>query len=173
MAMIVLFSRKAGRPLLAGFPLLLSLGATGCGGGSGDLSGAVSYQGKPLASGSILLIDADGKPRTARIQEDGSYHFAGVPVGEAKLAVYNSPDPAKVDEFRKREELRMKALREKSRVKRGILQEDTPTEAVAPALPTVDRTKWFAIPAEYGDLERSGLRVTIHGGTNTYPIEMK
>jgi hypothetical protein len=37
----------------------------------------------------------------------------------------------------------------------------------------VDRTKWFAIPAEYSDVDNSGLRVTINRSPNTYPIEMK
>jgi hypothetical protein len=40
-------------------------------------------------------------------------------------------------------------------------------------MPAVDRTKWFAIPADYSDVDRSGLRVTINPGPNTYPIEMK
>lgn len=54
----------------------------------GTLTGTVSYLGKPVPSGSILLIGSDSMPRTAWIQKDGTYKFTGVPVGEAKLAVF-------------------------------------------------------------------------------------
>jgi hypothetical protein len=90
------FTRHAGL-LLAGCLMLLTLGAAGCGGVKGDLFGKVSYQGKPLALGSVLIVATDSKPRTAGIEADGSYHFDDVPVGEAKLTIY-SPDPAKQEE---------------------------------------------------------------------------
>src|SRR5262249_34252536 len=122
----------------------------------------VSYKGKPVALGSVLLFGADGKPRTSSIETDGSYHFADVPVGEAKLAVY-SPDPAEQDKQRK-------PVRQRKSSRKKPLPKDAP---VAPALPAVDRTKWFAIPAEYSDVDHSGLRVTIAPGPNTYPIDMK
>ena len=156
--MIALFSRCASRPLLAGFLVFWTLGAVGCGEGKGDLSGKVSYQGSPLAIGSVLFIGADGKPRTTWIQKDGNYRFDDVPVGEAKLAVY-SPDPAKQDKLRK-----------KNAKLKKLFPQDKP---ILPELPAVDPTKWFAIPAKYGDVDHSGLRVTIQSGPNTYHIEMK
>src|SRR5262249_49180166 len=133
MAMIVHFSGRAGHLFLTGHLVLLTLGAAGCGRAKGDLSGKVSYQGKPLALGSVLLIGTNAKPRTAWIEEDGSYRFDDVPVGEAKLAVY-SPDPAK-----QRKKLGPKG--------KQIARE----EPVAQGFPAVDRTKWFAIPDEYSD----------------------
>lgn len=55
----------------------------------GTLTGTVSFRGKPVPSGSILLITADSKYKaTAWIQKDGTYKFTGVPVGEVKLAVF-------------------------------------------------------------------------------------
>jgi hypothetical protein len=159
--MTVSFSRGANRPLLVICLVLLNLSAVGCGSGTGDLSGKVSYQGKPLALGSVLLIGADAKPRSAWIETDGSYRFADVPVGEAKLAVY-SPDPAK-----------QAKLGKKDKKRRSSSKRPLPPKPAAPELPTVDGTKWFAIPAEYGDVDHSGLRVTIHRGSITYPIDMK
>ena len=41
--------------------LLLTLGAVGCCGAKGELSGNVSYQGKPVVLGSVLLIGVDAK----------------------------------------------------------------------------------------------------------------
>jgi hypothetical protein len=135
--------------------MLLTLGAAGCGNAKGDLSGTISYNGKPVVLGSVFLIGTDDKPRTAWIESDGSFRFADVPVGEVKLAVY-SPDPVKQDKRRKSDSKRPRRQR-----------------PVEPELPAVDRTKWFAIPAEYSDVDHSGLRVTITSGPNTYPINMK
>ena len=83
-------------------------------------------------------------------------------MGEAKIAVY-SPNPFKEAELRKQDEL----LRKSTSKRLG------PRRSAAPELPTVDRTKWFAIPAEYGDVDHSGPRVTIHRGPNTYHLDMK
>jgi len=54
----------------------------------GTLTGTVTYYGETVPSGSVLLIGSDSKPMTAWIQKDGTYKFTGVPVGEAKLAVF-------------------------------------------------------------------------------------
>lgn len=159
--MIVFFFRsRMSRPLLMGCFALLALGAAGCGGAKGDLSGTVSYNGKPVAIGSVLLIGVDSKPRTAWIEADGSFHFDGVPVGEAKLAVH-SPDPGKEAKVR---------TRRKNPVSKD---KSVPPKLDEPELSAGDRTKWFAIPAKYDDVDRSGLLVTISPGTNTYHIEMK
>jgi hypothetical protein len=82
-------------------------------------------------------------------------------VGEAKLAVYSpDPDPAKSPSNRPKKSVPKKAKR--------LAPRPTP-----PELPAVERTTWFAIPAEYGDIDHSGLRVTIHAGPNNCDIEMK
>ncbi len=162
--MTVLFFRRTGHPFLTGCLALLTLGAIGCGGEKGDLSGTVSYNGKPVVLGSVLLIGADAKPRTAWIEADGTYHFDDVPAGEAKLAVF-SPDPAKQDKSRKKQaELKKKRLEK---------DKSLPPEPDSPALPAVDRTKWFAVPALYSDIDHSGLHVTIIPGPNTYHLDMK
>jgi hypothetical protein len=126
----------------------------GCG-GTGDLSGKVSYNGKPLVVGSVLLIGVDNKPRTTWI-EDGTYHFAGVPVGEAKIAVF-SPDPAEVE----------------ARRRRSSARRSPPRQQDAPRPPAVDNSSWFPIPAEYSDIDHPELRATINRGPNTYDLEMK
>jgi hypothetical protein len=149
---------RASRLLLAGCLILLTLGTVGCA-SRGDLSGKVSYQGKPLASGSVLLVRAGAIPMTTRIEEDGSYHFTDVPVGEVKLAVF-SPDPAQEAEARKKAE------------EKRLSSSEKPLPPLPP-LPEIDRSKWFAIPIEYRDVEHSGLRITINGGPNSHPIELK
>jgi hypothetical protein len=162
MAMSTRFSGRAGGCFLTGCLLLLALAADGCSKATGNLSGKISYNGKPLAVGSVLLIGVDAQPRTAWIEADGSYQFTDVPVGEAKLAVY-SPDPD---------------LAEKTRSKTKTNPGPKKAKQVRPKpssweVSADDRRKWFAIPAKYGDVDQSGLRVTITSGLNNFPIEMK
>ena len=45
-----------------------------------------------MASGSVTVIGKDGIPRTSKIETDGSYSIADVPVGDAQIGVH-SPDP--------------------------------------------------------------------------------
>jgi hypothetical protein len=162
MAMSNRFSGRTGRAFRSGCLLLLALAAAGCSGATGKLSGKISYNGKPLAVGSVLFIGVDAQPRTAWIEADGSYQFNDVPVGEAKLAVY-SPDP----DLAKRISLKTKTRPGTKKAKR-VRPPHSPPEMSAE-----DRRKWFAIPAKYGDVDHSGLSVTIQSGLNMYPIEMK
>jgi hypothetical protein len=162
MAMSTRFSGRTGGCFLTGCLLLLALAADGCSRAPGNLSGKISYNGKPLAVGSVLLIGVDAQPRTAWIEADGSYHFDDVPVGEAKLAVY-SPDPDLAERTRSQ-------TKTKPGPKKAKRVRPTPSSSEVSA---DDRRKWFAIPSKYGDVEHSGLRVTITSGPNTFQIEMK
>jgi hypothetical protein len=75
---------------------VLAVGLLGCGGGSGatEISGKVTYNGKPLAvsGGKITFRGSDGKDVTAEIGTDGTYKASGVQVGENKVAV-SYPNP--------------------------------------------------------------------------------
>ena len=130
----------------------------GCGGGSGDVTGKVSFKGKSVASGSVVLIGSDGSPRYCDIQPDGTYRFTGVPAGEAKLGV-NSPNPLPDPQ-------RLALAR--APVKRGGPSKDAITNT-----PSSDPRLWFPIPHAVGDPETSQLRTTIRGGENTHNIDLK
>src|SRR5262245_25668289 len=65
---------------------LLALVAAGCG-GRGDVSGRVTYQGKPLVWGTVQFEGSDNLIKQGNIKPDGTYAVAGVAVGEAKVAV--------------------------------------------------------------------------------------
>jgi hypothetical protein len=67
--------------------LVLVLLSAGCGRGVGDVSGKVSYRGKALADGTVMLLASDGRPYDAPIQADGTFHIAKVPSGDAKVSV--------------------------------------------------------------------------------------
>jgi hypothetical protein len=78
------------RAARAAFGFLLAAGlAAGCGAsGTADVSGTVSYDGKPIERGSITFIPADGNAATAGAQiENGKYAAAKVPTGTAKVVI--------------------------------------------------------------------------------------
>src|SRR3954451_2576725 len=54
--------------------------ASGCTGrGTGNVSGRVTYQGKPVASGSVTMAPDEGPPISGVINEDGTYVCRNVP----------------------------------------------------------------------------------------------
>src|SRR5262245_11102874 len=77
----------------------LTLAAVGCG-GRGDVSGKVTYNGKPLVFGTVQFEASDKTIKQANIETDGSYFIAGVPVGEAKVAVSSDNPKSRSEERR-------------------------------------------------------------------------
>jgi hypothetical protein len=90
----------------------VTLLATGCAPGYGNVSGSVSYQGKPLTTGTIIFYDAGNGAPSAEIKPDGTYTVPHVRAGTAKVAIMmpmdipfmgfggsgggKTPEPAKV-----------------------------------------------------------------------------
>jgi hypothetical protein len=73
---------------VAGCALLLSWAALGCGPPVGRVTGKVTYQGKPLPSGSVVFVNPEGNVvgRSA-IAPGGLYAMSDVPAGSVKVAV--------------------------------------------------------------------------------------
>jgi hypothetical protein len=67
---------------------LLAWTALGCGPQVSQVSGKVTYQGKPLPSGSVVFVSPEGDVvgRSA-IAADGRYVMTDVPAGSVKVAV--------------------------------------------------------------------------------------
>jgi hypothetical protein len=121
-----------------GFLLL----AAGCGAGRGELKGKVTYQGKTVTSGSVLVLGQDGVPRSGLIREDGSYSVPDVRVGAVKIAV-TRPEPAA------------------SSARPGKYG----TRKPPPADP-----HWFPLPARYAEFETSGVTFTVEKGANEFDV---
>ena len=70
---------------------LLAIGLlAGCNGGSrlGEVSGTVTYDGKPLEHGSIAFVPLDGNgPSGGGAITDGKYKAEKVPVGATKVRI--------------------------------------------------------------------------------------
>src|SRR3954466_1477205 len=75
-------------------PVVLTTALAGCGGGAATLGGTVTYQGRTVVSGSVIVVNEDGTAESCAIQPDGTYSVAGVKRGRVKIGVL-SPDPAR------------------------------------------------------------------------------
>jgi hypothetical protein len=126
---------------------LLSLAALGCA-GKGDVSGKVTYKGKPLVFGTVQFEGSDGMLRQANIERDGSYSVRGVATGEAKVAV-SSLNPKSSDFV------------------------PMQREGAKPPPPRPEVQGWFPIPEKYDTPFKSGLTYPIKSGANQIDIELK
>jgi hypothetical protein len=82
--------------LVCGLSLLFCvlLLTTGCGGSKRsvehvNVTGKVTYNGKPVTGGQIMFVSKDGFASTGRIDENGNYTI-NAPLGEVKITVDNS-----------------------------------------------------------------------------------
>jgi hypothetical protein len=134
--------------LLAGFSFLL----TGCGGsGSGTVEGKVTFDGQPVGGGRVTFRSADGKSTVvAKIAADGAYRALDVPCEAMKVTV------TPLDKF------------ERIRMQRGTKGKNSGiSESQAESLESSTK-----IPEKYQDPDASGLALTVHSGTNNFPIEL-
>jgi hypothetical protein len=119
------------------------LGLTGgCGAGTGDLSGRVTFEGKPVLIGGLVFYNPGHRALSAGLGEDGTYTINNVPCGEVQIAVM-SPRP----------------------VTRHGKRGEPPVED--PRL-----HQWFELPKRYENTETSGITFTVKPGANSFNIEL-
>jgi len=110
---------------------------------TGTVSGTVLVAGKPLRSGLIGFIPADGRVVQADIQVDGTYKAENVPVGEAIVVLNPAPgDGAAVQ----------KRIKETN---------EMPPPVQSP------------IPKKYNDPATSDLRFNVQVGSNQFSPDVR
>jgi hypothetical protein len=67
--------------------LLLAGLAIGCSRGTGNVSGTVKFNGKPLTDGTVIFYDQDNRVRSSKITAEGTYSVTEVRTGMAKITV--------------------------------------------------------------------------------------
>jgi len=138
-------------------PAVALLALTGCGGGS-TLSGKVTYQGRPVVSGSVIVLNADGTAHSGVIHHDGSYAVEGVGRGPVRIGVL-SPDPARAKSILKKEEPPPPA--------------DKPGAAKAGHPKTRPGTGgWVPLPHALGDPEKSGVTCDVNASHVEFDITL-
>jgi hypothetical protein len=145
--------------------LLVTFASSGCGLGQGKVAGTVTFRGKRVAVGTVVLVGSDGLPAYGNIREDGTYVIARVPTGAARVAV-NSPDPAAVARARDKLSRPAISLPPPLTDKKLVLPHPEPP---APA----DRKNWFPIPGQYANPKTSGLTCDVKEGSNTLNLELQ
>jgi hypothetical protein len=128
---------------------LAVLAAAGCGGKGTELSGKVTFKGKPIVYGTVTVIGADGLPRAGTIEPDGSYRVAGIGPGPARVAVSSPPPPGAGPPPRP-------AVQDPQ-------DEKPPPLTPPPADPQVVQN-WFPIPDRFADPDRSEIKTEVGSG---------
>ena len=160
-------SRRMAEPVLL---VLLSCGLAGCGAGAGDVSGKVTFQGKPLVCGSVVLAGPDGMTKVGAVHQDGSYTVKGVGAGSVGVAVF-SLDPARpLDPYKTAQTHGKADAQPPADVERnpdaGRVVVNAPADKTNWAEPNVDRSKWFPLPQKYERVDKSGITMQIKRGIN-------
>jgi hypothetical protein len=128
----------------------------GCGPAKTEVSGIVRYQGKPLTSGHVIVVDADDMPHPSPISPEGSYTARGVPVGTVRLAV-------QVHHKRENSEKSSKPLLPLRRRARGLQPGDD--DSGKPPKPL--------LPSRYAAVGTSGLSTTLKPEPNTFDLDLQ
>ena len=68
---------------------MLALALSGCGGRTGEISGTIRFDGRPLSTGYVEFASQTkpGVVVSSLIREDGGYEIADCPLGPVKIAV--------------------------------------------------------------------------------------
>ena len=128
--------------MLGGSLLLAAIVAGGCKPRTGNVSGTVKFEGKPLPGGTITFFDEKNGAFSSAIETDGSYSVTGVRAGRARIAVA---------------------------VPLPIPFESSSMPGIKITPPTVDVPK---IPDKYLSAEKSGLVCNVLGGDQAFDIEL-
>jgi hypothetical protein len=145
--------------LLLGFGLLLS-GCSRSGlGREGEVSGKVTYKGKPLPGGQVTFMTPQGYGFNGVIDPEGNYKVRPL-VGEVRIAVDNSmlarPHESAQD------------------MRRRMGMEPAPgvkVEGQKSAAPAITGT-YVPLPDKYRSPDTSGLTYTVKSGSQTHDIEL-
>jgi len=134
--------------------LVLPLVVTGCGEPTGQLSGKVTYNDKPVANGFVVFM---GEKKTVHVPigADGTYKSEEIPLGDLKVGVLPAVRPPG------------------SFMPKGATIPDAAksTEEGKKYLET--ESSYVPIPNNFQDPVKSGQSVKVTGGSQNYDISLK
>jgi hypothetical protein len=139
------------------FMTMLALGAVGCGGSNAKVEGTVTYQGRPLVLGSVMLFANNDASRVGGINSDGTFSVEGLSAGTYRIAVTSV-------ERKKKKKLQRTNTGEPISEEPSSNSDEGKTAASTPG--------WFPIPERYGNVDESGLSVSVGKGTLQFDIKL-
>lgn len=119
------------------------------------VTGKVTYQGRPVIWGSVVLVGADGRCAAGKIEPDGTFRVENASPGSVNVGVI-SRDPL-VQNWA----TNLKSTRNR------------PTAKLFSTPPPVDRSRWFPIPPQLEEPANSGVTLTLKSGTNEKNIALQ
>src|SRR5262245_48633374 len=137
-------------------------GAIGCSGGTASVTGTVTFDGKPVTTGSVIFYSDSGRVDSGLLDADGKYSVPRAPVGVVKVAVKSSMGTKAVGG---RAAPPSGPPGGKGKQKKASSEEGKP-----PPETTVVKS---LIPERYSDPEQSGLIYTIKSGNQVIDIDLK
>jgi hypothetical protein len=133
--------------------LAAGLSACGCGKSAADVAGRVTYQGRPVEGGWILILGAGGNQHYCALGPDGRYAVAGARPGSVQVAIASpSPQTATI-QARKRTALEKRA---------GATQSE----------PAAEASTWVQLPDHYSDPNQSKLVASLQPGANVLDLDL-
>jgi hypothetical protein len=135
--------------------LLLTVGCNS----KGTVTGSVSYQSKPIPSGTIIFVPDNGATSVTAAIVDGNYTVEKVPPGPAKIGVtstYIAPN----------EMTPMQRMMQKDK-------SSLPPEARKAFEAGGQAKPGIKIPDNYSDPQQSALTYTVKGGSQKHDIDLK
>ena len=142
------------RPTLCMLPLLLAVILGGCTRGTSNITGKITYQGKPLAGVTVIFYDEKNMTPQDKTKADGSYSIAKVAAGKAKIAILV---PVNIPLGGMEAPGVGKGTQEKSVLEKGA--------GAAANLPK--------LPAKYSNPENSGLTCDVKPGSQEHNIVLE
>jgi hypothetical protein len=118
----------------------------------GAVIGKITFEGKPVSFGSVVMVGVDNQPVQGSIQPDGGYALQGVAYGLVKVAVF-SPDPTPAS------------------LPDGVVLREGRKVAGSP--PRIDPKHWFPLPEKYSNHESSGISLTVEREQTKFDIDLK
>jgi hypothetical protein len=116
----------------------------GCGAGGdkpASVSGHVTFNGKPVTSGTVTLVGPDGKASDpGTVKPDGTYSIAKSPAGKVKVGFDNPPPPPVVNQP-------------------GVVNPEAQEQAETAA-------RYTPTPLAYSNPDQSGVTLDIKAGKN-------
>src|SRR4051794_5593820 len=119
-----------------------------------EVTGKVTYKGKPVVYGAVILVSSDGLTAAAGpIQPDGTYTVTGMRPGEVRVGVISRDPTAQ----QRQHNLRW------AKITRPVEQASLKAK--------VDRKKWFKLPEKFEEPETSGVNFVLKGGQQDITLE--
>jgi hypothetical protein len=142
--------------------VLFYAGWAGSGSATAEVSGRVTFEGKPVGFGTIVMVPERGSGVGTGTIKDGAYVIPTAPVGRVRISIVGSKIPfeqrpraeTKGEYFKRRGELADKA---------AAKGEPVPDDPPDPN----------DLPGKYSNDQVSGLTFEVKPGKNTYSPDLK